>query len=99
MSLNRLRSFPSRVLKSVDRAALAVIATGAGLLAAPAPYQSDSLQSPQAMATAIRTSGVAPFAVTFDAIGSSTAVVQPPANTSPNAYAYRWEFGDPTAGW
>ncbi len=51
------------------------------------------------MSCAHRTSGVAPLAVTFDAIGSSTSVVQPATGTSPNALTYSWEFGDPGAGY
>ena len=89
MSLNRLCPSFSRLLAVLAGPALAAVVTCAGALA----------QTPQSMSTAHRTSGVAPLAVTFDAIGSGSGVVQPPGGVSPNAYEYLWEFGDPGAGW
>ncbi len=53
----------------------------------------------EAMTTARRTSGVAPFAVTFDAVGAASGVVQA-AGTSPDwgAMHHEWDFGDPASG-
>jgi len=53
----------------------------------------------QTMNTASRTSGVAPFSVFFDAVGSGTGVTQP-TGTTPDwaSMHYRWSFDDPNAG-
>jgi hypothetical protein len=52
-----------------------------------------------AMTTATRSTGVAPLAVFFDAVGAASGVVQPAG--SPPDYAsfhYEWTFGDPASG-
>jgi len=53
--------------------------------------------SAQTMATANRTSGVAPLAVFFDAVDPASGVVQSPDGNHANVY-YRWNFGDPDSG-
>ncbi|MBL8861147.1 MAG: hypothetical protein JNK02_03965 [Planctomycetes bacterium] len=51
------------------------------------------------MTTASRTSGVAPLAVCFDAVGGASAVVQPPSpGLDYGSMNYRWSFGDPGSG-
>ncbi len=56
-----------------------------------------------AMTTASRTSGVAPLAVFFDAVGAASGVIQPPVVNGRADYAtfhYQWNFGDnPNALW
>lgn len=53
----------------------------------------------QPMTTATRTSGPAPLAVVFDAIGSQSGVVQP-TGVDPDfsSFNYLWSFGDPGSG-
>ncbi len=53
------------------------------------------------MSTALRTSGVAPFAVFFDAVENSTGLTTPPTEDSRSLYSqlhYQWNFGDSSAG-
>jgi len=49
------------------------------------------------MATAVRTEGVAPLAVFFDATESSSGVIQP-ADGNHSSFYYEWDFGDLTSG-
>lgn len=53
----------------------------------------------QAMTTATRTTGPAPLAVHFDAVGSQSGVVQP-AGPDPDhsTFAYEWDYGNPNSG-
>lgn len=53
----------------------------------------------QLMTTATRTTGVAPLAVHFDAVGSQSGVVQP-AGQDPDhsTFAYEWNYGNPNSG-
>lgn len=53
------------------------------------------------MTSALRTTGVAPLAVIFDAVQSGSGVAAPPLSGARRDYAsyhYAWDFGDPTAG-
>jgi hypothetical protein len=56
----------------------------------------------QPMATASRTSGVAPLAVFFDAVNTTspawTSGVVQPGDGDYTTYAYQWGFGDPASG-
>ncbi len=52
----------------------------------------DSENSPEPMTAALRSSGVAPFAVFFDAVPEENGVVQPDEDHS--KFSYRWNFGD-----
>lgn len=53
--------------------------------------------SGSAMATASRTSGIAPLAVFFSAIDASTGVVQPTSGVHADML-YEWNFGDASSG-
>lgn len=56
-------------------------------------------QTSTAMTSASRTSGVAPLAVTFDAVGSASGVVQPSGELPDySSFSYEWNFGDPGSG-
>lgn len=51
------------------------------------------------MTSATRTSGTAPLAVFFDAVGGASGVVQPDGpDPDYAAFHYRWSFGDPGSG-
>ncbi len=55
----------------------------------------------QTMNTAVTTSGVAPFAVFFDAVVDNSNVMQPEIIDGRKEYAdiyYSWDFGDPGKG-